>query len=307
MPLAMRTRLLSPSPVVATIACALFASAPARADDKAACVAASDQAQTLRDDGKYRAARAALAECSRDACPGIVRRDCEKWLLDLDASQPTVVFGARDPKGNDVDGTRVLVDGTLLVEHLDGKPVAVDPGEHVFRYEASGVAPVEQRVVVRVNEKNRTLTAILMPQATPAVVPGATTPAASSSSSSASPREGEASGGGVPAATWVFLGLTAVAGGSFAYFGISGQNDVSNMRAPASAGGCAPNCAQSQVDSARTKLNVADVSLGVGVVSLALAAVFYFRRDREPAHPAAAMVDVEPRPGGGFATVSARF
>ena len=44
----------------------------------------------------------------------------------------TLVLGARDPKGNDIDGTRVLLDGAVLVDHLDGKPVPVDPGEHTI-------------------------------------------------------------------------------------------------------------------------------------------------------------------------------
>jgi len=61
------------------------------------------------------------------------------------------------------------------------------------------------------------------------------------------------------------------------------------------------------VSSARTKLIVADVSLGVGVVSLAAAAWFFFRRDRETAHAATATLDFEPRSGGGLATVGARF
>ncbi len=148
----------------------------ARADDKAACVQSSDQAQSLRDEGKYRAARTSLVDCARDACPALVRRDCEKWLNELDAAQPTVVFGARDPKGNDVAGTRVLMDGALLVDHLDGKPTAVDPGEHVFRYEAPGTTLVEQRVVVRVNEKNRVLTAVLMAQTAPASAPAPAAP-----------------------------------------------------------------------------------------------------------------------------------
>jgi hypothetical protein len=291
---------------LATVVLALTASnaGVARADEKAACVAASDQAQSLRDEGKYRTARASLVECARDACPGIVRRDCEKWLTDLDAAQPTVVFGARDPKGNDVTGTHVLIDGTPLLDHLDGKPTAVDPGEHVFRYEAPGAVFVEQRVVVRVNEKNRVLTAILMPQSTPAVAQPPVAPPAPPAD--VAPVDTGAQRAGVPVATWVFLGVTAVGGAGFAYFGLSGQSDVANMRA---SGGCAPNCPESQVDSARTKLNIADVSLGVGVVSLGLAAYFFFTRGDAPRSAAALNVlpDVEARPGGGVATIRARF
>jgi hypothetical protein len=296
--------------VFSALAVAFAASSPgsARADEKAACVAASDQAQTLRDEGKYRLARTSLGECARDACPTIVRKECERWLGELDAAQPTLVLGARDPRGNDVAGTRVLMDGAPLVERLDGRPVAVDPGEHVFRYEAPGAASVEQRVVVRVNEKNRTLTAILMQQQ---VQPGAASAAAaSSSSSSSSPGDAAAPADGtrrapVPVITWVLIGVTGLAAGSFAFFGISGENDIANMRAT-----CAPNCAQSQVDSARLNLNLADVSLGVGVASLVTAGIFLFTRGYVPKATSAAfdlVPDLEARPGGGVATIRARF
>jgi hypothetical protein len=299
----------SPTSLLSTLVLALAASSAgsARADDKAACVTASDQAQTLRDEGKYRAARASLSECARESCPTIVRRDCEKWLNEVDSAQPTLVLGARDPRGNDVAGTRVLMDGAPLVEHLDGRPVAVDPGEHVFRYEAPGAAPVEQRVVVRVNEKNRTLTAILMQsQPSPATV------AAGSSSASpppdASPPDAGVRWNPVPAATWVFIGVAGLAAGSFAFFGLSGENDIANMRASCAA--VAPNCTESQVDAARTKLNVADISLGVGVASLGLAAYFFFSRGHVPQPTSAAfnvLPDLEARPGGGVATIRARF
>lgn len=297
-----RSVLLPLSTLAAAIALLPAEEGAARADEKAACVAASDQAQTLRDEGKYRAARASLMECARDACPTIVRRDCEKWLAELDASQPTLVFGARDPKGNDVDGTRVLLDGAPLVERLDGKPVPVDPGEHVFRYEAPGAAPVEQHVVVRVNEKNRTLTAILMPQANQTAAPLPPPPVDATARDTAAPRAP------IPAAAWVFLGTTIVAAGSFAFFGLTGQNDVANMRAAPSAGGCAPNCPQSQVDAARTKLLVADVSLGVGVVSLALDIWFFVHRGSAPRATAFDLrPEVEARPGGAVAGLHASF
>jgi hypothetical protein len=288
------------APVAVAAAAALVAvavAAPrARADEKEACVAASDQAQTLRDEGKYRAARLQLLACSRDACPGLVRHDCEKWLSDLDANQPTVVLGARDPKGTDAPSTRVLLDGAVLTSHLDGKPIAVDPGEHTFRYEATGAAPVEQHAVIRVGEKNRMLTAVVMPLA-----PSAASLAPPSTAESAA--EPATHGLRVPPVSIALASLGGVAAVSFAYFGLSGRSDVSDLRAT-----CAPNCTQSQVDSAHTKLIVADVSLGVGIVALAGAAWFFFTSGSQGS-PQSAMVraDVEPRPGGGVASLSARF
>ena len=142
-----------------------------------------------------------MVACARDACPAIVRRDCEKWLSDLDASQPTLrPRRARDPKGNDLPATRVSLDGSAFVARLDGKPVAVDPGEHVLRYEASGAAAVEQRVVVRVNEKNRMLIGRSSCPQSAILAPAPATPA----QESAPARDAGRSSGHVPAAAWVF-------------------------------------------------------------------------------------------------------
>ena len=274
----------------------------AAADEKEACVAASDQAQTLRDEGKFKAARAQMVTCARDVCPGIVRRDCEKWLSDLDATQPTVVLGARDTKGSDVVGAHVFLDGVQIADHLDGKPIPIDPGEHTFRYETAGAAPVEQRAVVRVGEKNRILTAVLMPLAagaTPARV-AVVTPTDKPSE----PEPAPSTGGGAPVAAIVFGSVAVLAAGSFAYFGITGRSDVNNLRDT-----CAPNCLQSDVDSAHSKLIVADVSLGVGVVSLAAAAFFFFRHSSSASPPtqSALVPDFQPRPGGGVAGLTSRF
>ncbi len=269
------------------------------ADEKEACVAASDQAQTLRDEGKFRAARAQMIACAREACPAIVRRDCEKYLGDLDATQPTVVLGARNARGNDVPGTRVALDGVALVDRLDGKPIAVDPGEHTFRYEAAGAAPVEQHAVIRVGEKNRILTAIVMASTSVAAKAPPTAPI-----DRAPEPETSTSHARVPVASIALASVAVVAGVSFAYFGATGQSDVSNLRAT-----CAPSCAQSDVDAARTKLLVSDVSLGVGVVSLAAAAWFFFHRgaSSSASTQSAIQADVQSRPGGFVSTLTARF
>jgi hypothetical protein len=65
--------------------CALVAlwSSRAAADgppDKAACLDASSQAQSLRDAHKLVEARQKLRVCAQAACPGVVQRDCLSWL-----------------------------------------------------------------------------------------------------------------------------------------------------------------------------------------------------------------------------------
>jgi hypothetical protein len=258
----------------------------ASADDKQVCLDASSQGQQLRDDGKYRAARAQLVVCAREVCPAVVKRDCTQWLGEVDQTVPTVVVRARDSKG-DLAEVRVLVDGQTLLEKLDGKPAAIDPGEHVFRYEAQGHPPVEEHVVVRVGERNRLLDVQFGGAAGAVRVDG-----------------DSAKSSGPPVLAWILGGVAVLAFGSEAYFGITGLNDRSDLRAQP----CAQTstCSASDVDAIRTKFLIADVSLGVGIVSAGVAA-YLFLASGKKTEPAPAAVDVRPLPGGALASVGARF
>src|SRR5262245_60901937 len=90
-----------------------------------ACFASHEQAQLLRGKGKLRSARAELLVCVRDVCPAPMRNECARWIAEVDAAQPTVVFQAREADGRDLAEVRVLIDGELLVDRLDGRPMAV--------------------------------------------------------------------------------------------------------------------------------------------------------------------------------------
>jgi hypothetical protein len=140
--------------------------ATARADDDASdlasqCVRASEQGQSERDQGRYRAARAAFIDCARDTCPAVVAKVCAKWLRDVDDAVPTLVLGARDEDGNDLAEVTVTLDGAPFASRLVGQPSEVDSGEHVLRFERAGHLPVEQRLIVRAGEKARAVTVIL--------------------------------------------------------------------------------------------------------------------------------------------------
>jgi hypothetical protein len=265
----------------------------AHADDKQQCLEASDAAQQLRDDGKYRMAREAFATCSRDVCPGLVRRDCVKWMAELEQSWPSIVFNAKDGRGGDLVDVVVQIDGTLLVSKLDGTPTPVDPGPHVLRFEAEGVPAVEQRIVVHAGEKSRLLTVHL---GAPTGPPGA--------DSAAVPNDVASTSHGPSASVWIFGGLALVAFGTEAYFGLSGLSDRSDLEGQP----CArtASCSQSSVDSIRTKFTVADVALGAGVVSAGVA-VYFLLTGTSAAPPPPAAVDVAPLPGGAGMKWSGRF
>lgn len=285
--------------VLCAVVVGIGAPRTAVADEKTQCLAASDQGQSQRDDGKYRKARDAFVACSRDACPTIVRRDCMKWLAELEQAWPSVVVGAKDDKGADLIDVKVQVDGAPLVSRLDGKPTPVDPGEHVFRFEAAGYPPVEQHVVVRAGEKSRLL-AVQFGQ------PPAATPAAPAAAPPATPAESDhRTAQGTRASAWVFGGIAVAAFATEAYFGLTGLSDRSSLKSQP----CAQtaSCSQSSVDSIRTKFTVADIALGVGLVSAAISAYLFIATPSEPAPAPASALDVTPVPGGAAMSLRGRF
>lgn len=123
----------------------------ARADDltKEQCIAANESAQELRHKRKLRAARTQLQICLARSCPGPVRDDCAERLKVLEQITPTVIFVVTDPGRQVVQTVGVTMDGARIADRLDGSPLFVDPGEHVFSFSADGFATVTKRLVVR--------------------------------------------------------------------------------------------------------------------------------------------------------------
>jgi hypothetical protein len=223
------------------------------ADAAADCADASLHGQTARDHGKLIDARTAFVTCSRAECPALIQKDCSAWLAEIDPRVPSVVLAMRDENGHDIAQARVSLDGAPLVDKLDGRPVMVDPGEHVFRFEVDGKRTIEQRVVIRVGEKDRAISGALEKLAPPPIVV-------------LPPNDGRA---GKRVAAAVFGGVGAVALGLFAGLGASGLSDIDHLRKT-----CAPTCTQSQLDAAQVKLIGADVSLYTGIVALGVGVFF---------------------------------
>jgi len=255
--------------------------APVRADDKIACVQAADMAQEHRTAGKLKEARASLHACARASCPALVRSDCTRWLSEVEASMPTIVLRATGARGEDLTDVQVDLDGRRFAEKLEGLPLEIDPGPHVLTGQSPAGAIARQEIVVRTAEKNRTVTL--------RVETGGTVPAATESPvTSASFRPG--------AGAWILAGVAVAGATSFGYFGFRGRAEVDDLRNE-----CAGHCEASRVDAARQKLLVADVSLGVALVSAGIA-TYLFWRAATPAKPAPAReVTLMPLAGGGAA------
>jgi hypothetical protein len=267
---------------------------PALADEKEACVHAAETAQELRSQQELREARKALVRCGSAECPSIVRRDCTKWLAEVDESLPSIVPSAQDVSGNDLSVVRVLVDGEEVATKLTGSAIPLDPGERTIRFELPGAKPKEKKILVRVGEKNRPVRVIIErapePTGAPATFP---VPVA------ATQRPAQTKGTSPPLVAYAATGVGVVGVATFLYFAVTGVSEINNLRAT-----CAPHCDQGDVNAARSKIVVGDIGLGVGIVAGGIAAWLFLAR---PAAPPQVTIGWSPSPGGGTTTLSGKF
>jgi hypothetical protein len=254
------------------------APSPARADVVDDCANAAEAGQALITSKKLVEAREKLLSCARDACPAQMRADCTRWAGQLESAVPTVVVHAKDSRGRDVIGVRVLVDGAVVAERLDGAPRSIDPGAHRFRFEARAAA-VEENVLIAEGERDRPLTASFAVALTPDGTLDVAKP---------EPSAGPARSSHADAYVLGAFGIAAL--GVFAYLDASAYSDYRGLRDGC---GATQSCSGGDVGSVRTRFTLAAVMLGVGAVSLGVGAFLYFV--------------VDPRPGGGAAEVGARF
>jgi hypothetical protein len=173
-----------------------------------------------------------------------------------------VVFGAKEGS-KDLSDVKVFVDGAAVTDRLDGKPIQMDLGKHVVKFEYQGQTK-EEEVIIGAGQKNRNVTVTFGPAAGGAAGPVAPGPGGGDTS-----KEGSI----VPALVVGGVGIHAL--GSFALFGLGGKSDVSDLEKT-----CKPHCAESDVNAARTKLIIADISLGVGIVALGVATYLLVTRPK---------------------------
>jgi len=244
----------------------------AGAADKVRCTAAYEQSQELRRQDKLSAARSQLLVCEQ-ACPKALATDCTKWQAEVEALMPTVRLRAVDAQGHPVPA-RVYVDGTLLVDSIGDSPVAVDSGDHVFRFEGDSGMTTDVRASLHGGERAREIEGVLAPSA-----PAAPTPDTAAS---------------IPTATYVLgaVGLAALGVGGVLSF--KGHLDASHLQAT-----CAPGCSPDDVNGISTLYDVAWVSAGVGVAALAVGLALWHPWQGATASSTSGLF-VAPTPGGAF-------
>lgn len=233
--------------------------ARAQAPDRKACIAAADEGQKLRDDGKLTAAREKFITCAAKGCPAVIAKECTQWLEDAERETPSVTFRALDEQGKELLDVQVSVDGAVVAQSIEARAIPLDPGEHVLRFERRDGTSVEGKVLLRPGEKNRILELAFQPAAAPAAPEPPPPPG---------PAPAPARKLQIPLLGWVGAGVAVAGGVTAAVFAISANDDKSRLRST-----CAPACPESERDAIDTKILLANVGLGLGVAGLGLAAV----------------------------------
>ena len=273
----------------------LLTSGLAFADDptKQQCVDADTQAQSLRTEGKLSATREQLQICANAVCPSVVRDDCAQRIDEINRVQPTVVFSAKSGAGRDLVDVKVTMDGQPLTNKLDGRPLAVDPGDHAFVFEVPGETPVTQHFVLAESEKNRR-EAITIGKA-PAV-PLTDRPGANE----ANPDSGDPNAGKTQRILGLGVAGVGVAGVAVgAVFGLLASSSWSNAQSECQSTASCTNRsgAESDRSSALTKSTVSTIGFIAGGALVAGGAVLFFTAPK--AHQDIT-VGIAPAPGGAF-------
>jgi hypothetical protein len=228
---------------------------PAAAADPelADCVSTYDHALALKKQGELIEAHSSFAECTLPSCPGPVRDECAAQVRRLGAVIPTVVPAARARQGGELTDVRVLVNGRVLSESIDGRAHRLNPGPHQFRFETAGARPKTLSVVLAEGDRLRKIEVELEIGVDPEPAP-------------------------IPTMAWVLggVGLAGLLG--FTYFGLSGLAEERDLES------CEPACSRERTDDLKRTYLFADISLAIGIVALGGASyVFLNRSSRDQA------------------------
>jgi hypothetical protein len=173
----------------------------------------------------------------------------------------------------------------VFAESLDGKPLALDPGVHAFRFEAKGAPAIEEQVVVRHGEKNRIYTVTMQTSDESGTIPS---DKSDERSATASP----------PILGYVLGGLGIAAGVTALYLVLDANGDASNLRDT-----CAPQCKQSDVDDIEEQRVVGGVVGGVGGALLIAGIILVVTHRGADTSAARSPLTVAPARGGGAAVL----
>jgi len=165
---------------------------------------------------------------------------------------------------------RVSIDGGQETD-ADGTPIALDPGAHRYRVLLGDAHASEGDLQLRLDEPTRRLEVSL--------------------------HTATAAGHPIPTLSWVLGGVGVAGVAGFVGLGLSSRALEQDLERS-----CSPLCADSQIERVQQRALLANVSLGIGLTSLAAAAVVYFLSAPEPAaEPTLELSVLRLDTSGGFA------
>jgi hypothetical protein len=286
----------------ASLAFVLLLATPAWADANTdvACIAASEQSLTLREQGKLHEALKQAAACAAETCPAEVKEECTRRVASLGTAMPTLILAAKDASGGDLYDVKVSLDGAPLVSTLDGRPLAIDPGAHTFVFEAAGATPYEKKLVLREGEKDRRETVVLGPPS--ATAPGAAPPLLRTPAAPPPLATVPEAGGTSSWSTARWLGLAAAGAGvvglgigaAFGALALSSQNREKADCAAAGCGSAAASKASTDYNAAKRNADASTIAFVAGGVLVAAGAVLWFTAPAAEGAPASTRVGLGP-------------
>lgn len=220
--------------------------------------------QRLKQDGKLQQAREQALACAQAACPALLSGDCAGWLAELDGAIASVIVDVRDARGQAVQQASLSVDGQPLATLLDGRALALDPGQHHFQVTLGDGQKLEKTLLIVEGKKGQYLRFDVAP------APVVAAPARASRHP--------------PVLLYGTMALGVMGGVGFAYFGLQGRADERELE-----GSCSPGCSSSDMAALERTYLAADISLGVGVLALGAFGYLWLTNRDESSAVAASM------------------
>lgn len=254
-----------------------------------ACWEQHREAQESRREGRLLEAKNSLEECLNPSCSAALRRDCDRWLTEVNELIPSLVFSAESSHGN-LHQVEVWDGKKRIANELHGRPTQLDPGPHHLRFEREGCDAVEKLVVLSSGDRGRLFRVQLCSELeastvatddAPTRVPDAAEPDASVKEANVEHplRHSEPAPVASPALPLLDK-LLLVSGTIGAGVGI-GLSIWSLAEYQSAEESCAPLCSDSDVQKLKTLSAASDVALVLSATTLAIFGVRLLHRRAE--------------------------
>lgn len=227
---------------------------------------------------------------------------------------PSLVFEVRDENGNKLSAVAATSDGKAFAERLDGTPVAIDPGEHHFTFESSGMVLATKTIVVREGDKARHerielhflkkthREAILEPPSSKPSAPGATT-TRDAEGQEASAHIAQKEWLQIPPLAIVAMGVGAAGFAVGIGAGIAGESKHTALELECATDGACPVSAQGELDAFHSLTTASTIGYAIGFAATAGAFALWLVALSDGHHGVAAQAWIGP----GSTGLSGRF